>query len=99
MTLYSGTSRQWYDIMQGLMYKFPVPRKISCWNSEWRGGEEAAFRDAISFARKRARQDHSEPVVIEITRLSDFEIVQQASNVTIIKGILSEGNHKLHEIK
>ncbi|MEK6932991.1 MAG: hypothetical protein AABW56_04330 [Nanoarchaeota archaeon] len=51
---------------------------------------------ALGFALKRARQDHSICVIIEIIKLNEFKIVRSVSGHYNVIGLLNKNNHKVY---
>ena len=96
MVYYSGTSEKSYHTQQAIDEKFPgMINDIYCWSSTSLGVN--AFLLAINFAKKRARQDFSSPLVIEITEPGEFKLRKECNPV--LEGRLTESNHRIHEVE
>ena len=98
MTYYSGTSKLRYDLMNDLNKISPQREldQIHCYECE-EGRESDIIGVVIGFAKKRALQDHSELIVIEITRPEDFERLKYPS-YPILQGRLTSKNHRVWAI-
>jgi hypothetical protein len=68
---------------------------IHCFSDEDHNDTSARFL-AVGFAMKRAKQDRSVPLVIEITRPDDFK--QEWDGYPMLYGMLTPENHRAHEI-
>ncbi|MBW2997052.1 hypothetical protein KY349_01785 [Candidatus Woesearchaeota archaeon] len=89
MTYYSGTSLKMYVLQKDILQRQLDHRmRINCYND---------FELAKDFAQKRAQQDTSVPVVIEITREKDFEVIY--GGITVLVGRITEDNHELHVLE
>ncbi|MBW2978355.1 hypothetical protein KY331_05920 [Candidatus Woesearchaeota archaeon] len=86
MTYYSGTSKLKYDWRA---------RSKSDWKIHCYDGEQGLV-SAMAFARKRAKQDNSTPLVIEITNDGDFNI--KSEGYPTLTGRLTPENHKVHVV-
>ena len=50
---------------------------------------------ALTYAARRAMEDKSIGIIIEITKVEDFNIKNEGS-IYYVKGILKKGNHKIY---
>lgn len=87
MVYYSGSSKRYYDLACLIESKIPDSslEQIHCFEN---------FNLARAFAYKKAKQDNSVGVVIEITKESDFGITYDGYPILI--GKLTPKNHKIH---
>ena len=94
MTYYSGASLANYIYCDSIQQKYDhhIPREIHCQDSNING---SAIFQVVGFAYKRARQDQSRPIVIEITRESDFKVTHP-DGYPLLKGLLNPENHIVH---
>ena len=88
MTYYSGTSKKKYDLNSRINNLFPSakPIEIHCFKK---------YNFAKQFAYKRAKQDISIGVVIEITKEKNFKR-SPFPCYPILIGKLTPKNHKVH---
>lgn len=97
MTYYSGTSRFAYDSFVKIdeIGLFHTIREIHCFETT---GNDFGLELAIGWAIKRAVQDESVPVVIEITRPEDFQLKPNHTMYPVLIGNLKPENHIIHTV-
>ena len=87
--LFSGTSLFAYELHSALSKRDDTPLQAYTMFTE---SAEIAF----NFALKRARQDNSIAIIIEIKDIKEFEIKKAGHDHYIVKGAFNKENSKIY---